>query len=271
MLTNQPQLFQTWYSTQQDQSFNAWPFDSLDDSSDPFNYSTLSDFVKLEDSPLLSPIASPTLFNPFFPYQSDTQTVNSIAPSAISPVTTPPSPVVSHTSPTCPNDQLSQPKSPKSEVSDADSNLTPSERKKMREWSRNLTCFNCKTTKTPLWRRTHDRQHSLCNACGLYYKQYNTHRPVAYKDRHPRVSKKTDTDSNPGLSKQRTFQYIQSQVIGAMGQKPKPIVEANTAPVNPMLKSFLEKVKQSSIDFPNGTVTMNWAQLQALLDATKSS
>ncbi|KAK5814638.1 hypothetical protein F5H01DRAFT_279763, partial [Linnemannia elongata] len=42
---------------------------------------------------------------------------------------------------------------------------------------RSLECFNCKVTQTPLWRRTLDRKHSLCNACGLYYKQYNGHRP----------------------------------------------------------------------------------------------
>ncbi|ORZ24995.1 GATA zinc finger-domain-containing protein, partial [Lobosporangium transversale] len=36
-------------------------------------------------------------------------------------------------------------------------------------------CFNCKVTQTPLWRRTPDRKHSLCNACGLYYKQYGAH------------------------------------------------------------------------------------------------
>ncbi|KAI9318685.1 hypothetical protein BX666DRAFT_1930623 [Dichotomocladium elegans] len=43
---------------------------------------------------------------------------------------------------------------------------------------RQLECFNCHVTKTPLWRRTPDRAHSLCNACGLYYKQYNQHRPL---------------------------------------------------------------------------------------------
>ncbi|KAI8600398.1 hypothetical protein EDD21DRAFT_306594, partial [Dissophora ornata] len=42
---------------------------------------------------------------------------------------------------------------------------------------RALECFNCKVTQTPLWRRTLDRKHSLCNACGLYFKQYNGHRP----------------------------------------------------------------------------------------------
>lgn len=43
---------------------------------------------------------------------------------------------------------------------------------------RHLACFNCKVTKTPLWRRTPDRLHTLCNACGLYYKQYHQHRPL---------------------------------------------------------------------------------------------
>ncbi|CAJ0828072.1 6358_t:CDS:2 [Entrophospora sp. SA101] len=36
---------------------------------------------------------------------------------------------------------------------------------------------------TPLWRRTPDRMHSLCNACGLYYKQYNTHRPLHIRNK----------------------------------------------------------------------------------------
>lgn len=43
---------------------------------------------------------------------------------------------------------------------------------------KHLQCFNCKVTKTPLWRRTPDRTQTLCNACGLYYKQYNQHRPL---------------------------------------------------------------------------------------------
>ncbi|PKC54602.1 hypothetical protein RhiirA1_310952, partial [Rhizophagus irregularis] len=47
----------------------------------------------------------------------------------------------------------------------------------------NLECYNCGVNKTPLWRRTPDRMHSLCNACGLYYKQYNTHRPLHIRNK----------------------------------------------------------------------------------------
>ncbi|KAJ3250046.1 hypothetical protein HDU77_007133 [Chytriomyces hyalinus] len=56
--------------------------------------------------------------------------------------------------------------------------LTKAEKKKLREHNRNLVCFNCAATTTPLWRRTEDKQHNLCNACGLYFKQYKTNRPT---------------------------------------------------------------------------------------------
>jgi len=44
--------------------------------------------------------------------------------------------------------------------------------------SKHQECMNCFAKETPLWRRTPDRQHSLCNACGLYLKQYGKHRPL---------------------------------------------------------------------------------------------
>lgn len=44
-------------------------------------------------------------------------------------------------------------------------------------------CHNCGITKTPLWRRTPDKRHSLCNACGLYLKQYQIMRPLVPRNR----------------------------------------------------------------------------------------
>ncbi|KAF9175616.1 hypothetical protein BGX21_010713 [Mortierella sp. AD011] len=82
------------------------------------------------------------------------------------------------------NSASGNPSSPKSDAWNLASALqksntkTQKPKKQSTRPPRALECFNCKVTQTPLWRRTLDRKHSLCNACGLYYKQYNGHRPL---------------------------------------------------------------------------------------------
>ncbi|KAJ3299780.1 hypothetical protein HK104_007058 [Borealophlyctis nickersoniae] len=43
-----------------------------------------------------------------------------------------------------------------------------------------ITCSNCKTTKTPLWRRDAQGE-PLCNACGLFFKLHGVVRPISMK------------------------------------------------------------------------------------------
>lgn len=70
------------------------------------------------------------------------------------------------------------PSLPSSATAATTSNTIQQEKPKNTRTPRQLECYNCHVTKTPLWRRTPDRAHSLCNACGLYYKQYGNHRPL---------------------------------------------------------------------------------------------
>ncbi|CAG8507425.1 62_t:CDS:2 [Scutellospora calospora] len=75
------------------------------------------------------------------------------------------------------------PQQTSTESSDLKTNLNPPKKQTSTKPPRNLECYNCGVNKTPLWRRTPDRMHSLCNACGLYYKQYNTHRPLHIRNK----------------------------------------------------------------------------------------
>ncbi|XP_074656755.1 transcription factor GATA-4-like [Tubulanus polymorphus] len=43
-----------------------------------------------------------------------------------------------------------------------------------------LSCANCHTTTTTLWRRNNEGE-PVCNACGLYYKLHGVNRPLAMK------------------------------------------------------------------------------------------
>ncbi|KAI9330302.1 hypothetical protein BDR26DRAFT_871590 [Obelidium mucronatum] len=63
--------------------------------------------------------------------------------------------------------------------------LSKAEKKKIREHNRNLVCFNCQATTSPIWRRSECKQHMLCNACGLYWKHNQSHRPLKEKSAVP--------------------------------------------------------------------------------------
>lgn len=76
---------------------------------------------------------------------------------------------------------------------------------------RQLECHNCHVTKTPLWRRTPDRAHSLCNACGLYYKQYGTHRPLHVRQKQQSSKQVSPAPVSPMISPQSDATEVRPQ------------------------------------------------------------
>ncbi|KAF9416421.1 putative electron transfer flavoprotein subunit [Podila epigama] len=76
----------------------------------------------------------------------------------------------------------------------------------------NLICANCRTTTTPLWRRD-SSGNTICNACGLYFKLHNVHRPVTMKRAVIKRRKRVNllTSSAPLVSPQSQQQHQHQQ------------------------------------------------------------
>ncbi|KAK3834263.1 MAG: hypothetical protein JOS17DRAFT_773164 [Linnemannia elongata] len=95
---------------------------------------------------------------------------------------------------------------------------------------RSLECFNCKVTQTPLWRRTLDRKHSLCNACGLYYKQYNGHRPLHARHK-PSLNQGQQRESASPYSSPSTSSSSPSRVVPLAPKKDNVSLPSSPATV----------------------------------------
>lgn len=77
-----------------------------------------------------------------------------------------------------------------------------------------ISCANCHTTTTPLWRRDIEGQ-NICNACGLYYKLHMTHRPVTMmrsvikrRKRGSEKKKEQDTIDNKKIKSAPTIKMV---------------------------------------------------------------
>ncbi|KAF7721749.1 putative electron transfer flavoprotein subunit [Apophysomyces ossiformis] len=96
-----------------------------------------------------------------------------------------------------------------------------------------LVCANCRTSTTPLWRRD-EANNTICNACGLYYKLHNVHRPVSMKrsiiKRRKRIAV-TDhtTDEEPEEEEQEKREVSPLSSTSSLSPTPSPI--SNTATI----------------------------------------
>ena len=91
--------------------------------------------------------------------------------------------------------------------------LTASQKKKLREQARNLTCFNCGTRSTPLWRRTSDKKNMLCNACAMYEKQNNATRPKSIAGKRSRSKWKSTLYHSSSMSHYGLVNGMQGESI----------------------------------------------------------
>ena len=129
-----------------------------------------------------------------------------------------------------------------------------------------VQCFNCKTFKTPLWRRDPDGN-TLCNACGLFQKLHGTMRPLSMKSDviKKRASRKKKNKNN------KTASLSATTVTGSF----TPTIGSTTAkkvlPVSIARKSFIPTSLSNSVPTTGMSTATTTAAATSYIDSVNTA
>lgn len=130
-----------------------------------------------------------------------------------------------------------------------------------------IQCYNCKTFKTPLWRRDPNGD-TLCNACGLFQKLHGTMRPLSLKSdvikkrntkKRTKKKQETLTENKNSSSSETLIPKSNNNTTISKNIVPRSIVQptATTAMTTTTTTNSNIKKKSSDLSLLTATTTTN--------------